>query len=54
MEKAVGFSTDQDGKESFRIYMELGVGEKKRFRTAWIKDSADSKPRIVIAFREDG
>jgi len=53
MENAVSFSTDNDGKERFRIYMELGVEEKKRFRTAWIKDSTDSKPRIVTAFRED-
>lgn len=52
--KATDFSTDENGKERFRIYMDLGVGKKKRFRTAWIKDSADSKPRIITAFREDG
>lgn len=54
MNRAVDFSKDSDGKERFRIYMKLGVREKKRFRTAWIKDDADSKPRIVTAFREDG
>lgn len=53
MSKAVSFSTDEDGKERFRIYMDLGVETKKRFRTAWIKDSPEDKPRIVTAFRED-
>lgn len=31
-----------------------GVTEtQKRFRTAWQKDTPDSKPRIITAFRED-
>ena len=53
IKKAQSFSTDERGKERFRIYMNLGVDKIKRFRTAWIKDSDSSKPRIVTAFRED-
>lgn len=53
MRKAVNISVDESGRERFRIYMDLGVENRKRFRTAWIKDSPDSKPRIVTAFRED-
>lgn len=51
--KAVNMSVDESGRERFRIYMDLGIENRKRFRTAWIKDSPDSKPRIVTAFRED-
>lgn len=53
MSKAVDISTDDNGKERFRIYMNLGVSEEKRFRTVWIKDTTDGKPRIITAFRED-
>lgn len=53
MSKATNFSTNEKGQEKFRIYMELGVTEKKRFRTAWQKDTPDSLPRIITAFRED-
>lgn len=52
MSKAVNVTYDSDGKKRFRIYMELGVEKKRRFRTAWILDGEDSKPRIVTAFRE--
>ena len=53
MNKAMDIFVDENGKEWFRIYMDLGVDKKKRFRTAWIKDTTDSKPRIITAFRED-
>ena len=43
---------DNEGKARFVIYMKLG-NKQKTFRTAWIKDSDNSKPRIVTAFRED-
>ena len=51
--KAVNISIDENGKERFRIYMYLGVDKKKRFRTVWINDGADGRPRIVTAFREE-
>lgn len=53
MSKAVNVMYDSGGKKRFQIYMELGIEKKKRFGTAWILDSEDSKPRIVTAFRED-
>ena len=53
LEKATDITYDADGKKRFKIYMSLGVTEKKRFRTAWIDDDENSKPRIVTAFRED-
>lgn len=53
MGKAVNHSVDENGRERFRIYMDLGTENKKRFRTAWIKDTPDGMPRIVTAFRED-
>lgn len=54
MVKAVDFFTDDHGVEKFNIYMQLGVNKKKRFRTCWQKDTPDSKPRIITAFRDDG
>ena len=53
MEKAVEFSTNEKGEEKFNIYMQLGVEKKKRFRTCWQKDTPDSTPRILTAFRDD-
>ena len=53
MGKATNFSVNEKGEEKFRVYMQLGVTEKKIFRTAWQKDAPDSKPRILTAFRED-
>ena len=53
MSKAVDIVVGEDGKERFKIYMNLGVGKTKRFRTAWIKDTQESAPRIVTASRED-
>lgn len=43
-----------DGAEKFCVYMRLGAGEKKKlFRTVWIKDTPESKPRLVTAYRRD-
>lgn len=41
-----------DGSESFSIFMNLGFGGGKRFRTVWKKDTPDSKPRLITAHRE--
>lgn len=49
--KAVKFTIDEDGCERFRIYMKLGT-KGQVFRTAWIRDTPESKPRITTAFRE--
>lgn len=38
-------------EERLIIYMKLGNGNKT-FRTVWQKDTPDSKPRIITAFRE--
>lgn len=40
---------------SFNVHMQLGVGEKKRFNTAWQIDiNSDVKiPRLISAYRED-
>lgn len=40
---------------SFNVHMQLGVGEKKRFNTAWQIDSNSDKnvPRLISAYRED-
>lgn len=42
-----------NGAERFSIFTELGVNEKKRFRTVWQKDTPESTPRIITAHRED-
>lgn len=41
-----------DGSEKFSIFMNLGFGGGKRFRTVWKKDTPDSKPRLITAHRE--
>lgn len=41
-----------NGVEKFSIFMDLGVTQKKRFRTVWQKDTPDSIPRIITAHRE--
>ncbi len=37
----------------FNIYMELGITKKRTFRTVWRKDSPDSAPRFISAYRKD-
>ncbi len=49
--KAEKFTIDEDGRERFRIYMKLGT-KGQVFRTVWIRDTPESKPRITTAFRE--
>lgn len=51
--KAVDKVVNDDGVERFSIFTELGVNEKKRFRTVWQKDTPESTPRIITAHRED-
>lgn len=51
--KAFKKSIKNDGAETFNIYMELGVSKKRTFLTGWIKDTPDSIPRIVTAFRKN-
>lgn len=52
-EKAVDKTISDNGAERFSIFTELGIDEKKRFRTVWQKDTPDSTPRIITAHRED-
>lgn len=51
--KAVDKVVLDNGAERFSIFTELGVNEKKRFRTVWQKDTPESTPRIITAHRED-
>lgn len=51
--KAVDKVVSDSGVERFSIFAELGVNEKKRFRTVWQKDTPESIPRIITAHRED-
>lgn len=39
-----------NGKEKFSIPMELGVTEKRRFRTVWREDGPDDMSRFVTAY----
>lgn len=51
--KAVEFTVNERGEERFNIYMDLGITKTRRFRTCWQKDTPDSKPRIITAFRNN-
>lgn len=53
MEKAVEKKAGYNGSQTFNIYMELGVSEKKQFRTSWQIDSTGGKPRLITAHRKD-
>lgn len=50
--KAVDRTKNADGSERFSIFMTLGFDGGKRFRTVWLKDTPDSKPRLITAHRE--
>lgn len=43
----------EKNEEKLIIYMKLG-DENKTFRTVWQKDTPDSKPRIITAYRNRG
>lgn len=51
MSKAVDIEILEDGAVKFNIYMELGVVEKRMFRTGWRIDKPGDKPRIIMGFR---
>lgn len=51
--KAADIRRYADGREKFSIFMELGVGKKKHFRTVWQKDTSTSKLRFITAHREE-
>lgn len=45
---------DTAHKDSFSIFMKLGVTKKKNFRTVWEQSrKSGSKPRLITAHRED-
>lgn len=52
MEKAVDRKVDKHGVETFNIYMNLGVTERKSFLTGWQIDQPGEKPRIITGFRK--
>ncbi len=43
----------ENGTEDFSIFMNLGITEKKTFRTVWRRDPKSEKPRLITAHRED-
>lgn len=43
----------ENGTEDFSIFMNLGITEKKTFRTVWRRDPGSEKPRLITAHRED-
>lgn len=53
--KAVDFCpNDSDKKDTFSIFMDLGVTKQKSFRTVWEQSrEKSSKPRLITAHRED-
>ena len=53
--KAIDFQADdKHRKDSFSIFMNLGVSSQKRFRTVWEQSREEgSKPRLITAHRED-
>lgn len=51
--KAVDIRNNDDGTTDFSIFMQLGIKDKKTFRTVWRKDTPDSKPRLITGHRED-
>lgn len=42
-----------NGKKRFVIYMNLGVDQKKRFRTVWEDEGKGIVPRLITVFRKD-
>ena len=52
LSKVFDFKQQPNGSYRFSLYVYLGLGEKKRFRTVWAKDSPDAMPRLITAHRE--
>ena len=52
LSKVFDFKQQPNGSYRFSLYAYLGLGEKKRFRTVWAKDSPDAMPRLITAHRE--
>ena len=51
--KAEDYRKNEDGSVKFSIFMQLGVGEKRRFRTVWLQENEQAEPRLITAHRED-
>ena len=50
---ATDFRAMHNNAIHFSIFMDLGViGQEKRFRTVWRKDTPESIPRFITAHRE--
>ncbi len=50
--KRVDETTTKHGKR-FSVFCELGITQKKRFRTVWQIENSNGIPRIITAHRED-
>lgn len=53
LSKAEDYRENADGSVRFSIFMWLGTGKKRRFRTVWLKENEQAKPRLITAHRED-
>lgn len=54
IEKKQGERLNQTtGHKEYFIPMELGVEAPKTFRTAWMEDRQDGKPRFISAYRDE-
>ena len=51
--KAYDKRTYQDGSERFSIDMMLGITKRKPFQIIWQRDTPESKPRFITAYRKD-
>lgn len=51
--KAVDRTVNENGVETFNIYMSLGVTKERIFLTGWQIDKPGEKPRIITGFRKE-
>lgn len=51
--KAVDRTVNENGVETFNIYMSLGVTKERTFLTGWQIDKPGEKPRIITGFRKE-
>lgn len=42
-----------NGRKSFSIFMELGINQKRTFRTVWLQEAESDRPRFITAHREN-
>lgn len=53
MDEAVDKVKPSEGGQKFSIFMDLGITDKKVFRTVRVKGKDDDMPVFITAHRED-